>query len=520
MILDREPSGLDQETRAALARNLAFSDEVLAVSEARFALEAGDFKVQVRRGRKTTTFEAAALEAIQDSGGMKPRDLGKMLGFDEEDADFANRLCARLFDLKAVFGDPSHVVLSPAGSESVATGTMPETKEERISLVLPGFGGPPRESIPVPRKISAGLVKLVSWSDEGTAQAQDGDAVLEQARLQHPDLHNPDNGVWIEPQSLRQVRRGSCSMTRKCALVRSRLNGETRLVPLPREKDPEGNAFVARIASRAVTERDRLLAEFEEARKLDPSSLVEAPPAADPREEILKLIREAKQEENEKRIKELQLQYSQLQPRYYNTYAFEEELLSVFARSSVIWIKSPFVRQYAMRERARQIENALQRKATIVLVASLPEGREQENVDPRVREDLENLTRDRERFLFVESQVFHTKLMYSFGPESYAYQGSFNILSFMAREGERLVRDETMVRLPWEKAAAAVFDAERDAVIRTLEGSLRGIEASLEARKKTNPKIIDRALEDKAAMLAKKIALVRNLPIPLLKEEP
>lgn len=523
MIVDQAPSGLDQATRVALGKRLGPFDEVLHIEEARFMLQAYEYRASITRGRKLTVFEKAAFGLLSAKGEMEPSDLGRMLGFSEKDGDFATRLCKRLFDLKAISGDENGIALTETGKLSAETGSIPEIEQTSFDILLVASDSQEINEKPIPRKMATDLMKKVEWHSTLVGSAPSIEKVLLQAAEQHPDLHSPDNGVRIDSASLKRQKDGHVTMVQRCALVHSKLDKSIRLVPIPRERDPEANRLLTILAGSSKSELNRIFQVYEgktqsnssagdEDRSIVSGIITQMP---DERDTIIEQLQAAITQKDQAQEKELKAAYAALSPKYFSTFDFEEEMLRIFARSKIVWIKSPFVRQSAMRERGRQIENALRRKATVILVASKTEGNQQKNVDQGVREYLNDLNRKEERFLFIESDIFHSKLLFSFAEDISIYQGSFNILSFLPRETDHKIRDETMVRLPWDKAGYDFFDNERMAVLSALEEKSSSLKKTIEGRKKSNPAIADKDMEARLALYQAKAKLVLDLNVPL-----
>lgn len=148
--------------------------------------------------------------------------------------------------------------------------------------------------------------------------------------------------------------------------------------------------------------------------------------------------------------------------RHFNTLEFEVELKSLFdTTSDTIIIQSPWVRDYAFKNRIPFILNYLKKGGKVFIAYS---ENEEENGDPMVQEDsmkkILEIEKNNFNFYYCEFPAFHYKnvwLIKSSGENTY-YSGSYNILSFFVSQGLTKVRQEKMTKMKWDEELAEQYN--------------------------------------------------------------
>lgn len=148
--------------------------------------------------------------------------------------------------------------------------------------------------------------------------------------------------------------------------------------------------------------------------------------------------------------------------RHFNTLEFEVELKSLFdTTSDTIIIQSPWVRDYAFKNRIPFILNYLKKGGKVFIAYS---ENEDENGDPMVQEDsmkkILEIEKNNFNFYYCEFPAFHYKnvwLIKSSGENTY-YSGSYNILSFFVSQGLTKVRQEKMTKMKWDDELAEQYN--------------------------------------------------------------
>lgn len=148
--------------------------------------------------------------------------------------------------------------------------------------------------------------------------------------------------------------------------------------------------------------------------------------------------------------------------RHFNTLEFEVELKSLFdTTSDTIIIQSPWVRDYAFKNRIPFILNYLKKGGKVFIAYS---ENEEANGDPMVQEDsmkkILEIEKNNFNFYYCEFPAFHYKnvwLIKSSGENTY-YSGSYNILSFFVSQGLTKVRQEKMTKMKWDEELAEQYN--------------------------------------------------------------
>ncbi|HUX21491.1 MAG TPA: hypothetical protein VMW69_09635, partial [Spirochaetia bacterium] len=368
MILDREPPRLSAEDRARLRGRLRPFEDVLATGSAELEVRFLEAGADIAKSRPASTFEFAALQVLAREKDTAPAEIGKALGFDEPDGDFGLRVCERLKGAGAISGDQSIVYLTEAGRQMAETGTVPERFNTNFIVGAPGVRTEDGRPIPVTTVLAKSLEKKIAWSDAAVETPPEIEEILAQCAERHPDLHRPDRGVAIIAETLVVRKRGTAILELNLALVRSRLDGLHRLVPI-NKMDRQSFAFSEALTSRADGVIERMLeglAQFETS-----TDATESVPIEDDRDRLATLARQAVEGGNQAMAEHFKSMLPTVRPRRFGTLEFEDELLSLMASSRSIWIKSPFVRSRALAFRKGALSNLVQRKGVVVLIASL-----------------------------------------------------------------------------------------------------------------------------------------------------
>ena len=148
--------------------------------------------------------------------------------------------------------------------------------------------------------------------------------------------------------------------------------------------------------------------------------------------------------------------------RHFNSLEFEVELKRLFdTTAETIWILSPWVRDFAFKNRIPFIQQYLKKGGKIFVAYSKNEA---DKGEPMVQEEsmkkLLELEKNNFNFYFCELEPFHYKnvwLREDKGKSIY-YSGSYNILSFFVSQGFKKIRQEKMTRMDWDDELQEQFD--------------------------------------------------------------
>ncbi|MCR5862323.1 hypothetical protein LRS05_09275 [Flavobacterium sp. J372] len=147
--------------------------------------------------------------------------------------------------------------------------------------------------------------------------------------------------------------------------------------------------------------------------------------------------------------------------RHFNSLEFEVELKKLFDDTSdTIIIQSPWVRDYAFRNRVPFIKSYLKKGGRVYIAYSENEsfGGEQ-MVQDQSRKIIDELDKNL-NFYHCELPAFHYKnvwLVKENGSNSY-YSGSYNILSFFVSKDKKNVRQEKMTKMRWDDELVVQFN--------------------------------------------------------------
>ncbi len=172
-------------------------------------------------------------------------------------------------------------------------------------------------------------------------------------------------------------------------------------------------------------------------------------------------IDEAIDSQDTRKIKEIEKEVEAIK-RHFNSLEFEVELKRLFdTTADTIWILSPWVRDFAFKNRIPFIQQYLKKGGKIFVAYSK---NETDKGAPMVQEEsmkkLLELEKNNFNFYFCELEPFHYKnvwLREDKGKSIY-YSGSYNILSFFVSQGFKKIRQEKMTRMDWDDELQEQFD--------------------------------------------------------------
>lgn len=164
-------------------------------------------------------------------------------------------------------------------------------------------------------------------------------------------------------------------------------------------------------------------------------------------DELDKALVEGKTEE----IKEI-IQKTEATKNHFNTLEFEVELKRIFDETKgSLWILSPWVKDNAFFKRIPFIEKYLRKGGEVYIAFSQPESSNDEMVQEKSMNKLEELDTSYNNFYYCELPPFHYKNVYLLEIDSKPlyYTGSYNILSFFVHQNQKYIRQEKMTRSEW-----------------------------------------------------------------------
>ncbi|MBA4155788.1 hypothetical protein, partial [Flavobacterium sp.] len=163
-------------------------------------------------------------------------------------------------------------------------------------------------------------------------------------------------------------------------------------------------------------------------------------------------IEEAIHNQDTTKIKEIEKEVESIK-RHFNSLEFEVELKKLFdSTSDTILIQSPWVRDFAFKNRVPFIKDYLRKGGRVYIAYSENESFGGEDM---VQDESKKLLVELDKnlnFYFCELPAFHYKnvwLIKQDNKNSY-YSGSYNILSFFVHQNMKNVRQEKMTRMDWD----------------------------------------------------------------------
>jgi hypothetical protein len=152
------------------------------------------------------------------------------------------------------------------------------------------------------------------------------------------------------------------------------------------------------------------------------------------------------------KIKEIEKEVEAIK-RHFNSLEFEVELKKLFdTTSDTIIIQSPWVRDFAFKNREPFIKEYLRKGGRVYIAYSENESYGGEDM---VQEESKKLLAELDKhlnFYCCELPAFHYKNVWLIrkDKENSYYSGSYNILSFFVHQNMKNVRQEKMTRMDWD----------------------------------------------------------------------
>ncbi|MCZ2249295.1 MAG: hypothetical protein LC111_11115 [Bacteroidia bacterium] len=163
-------------------------------------------------------------------------------------------------------------------------------------------------------------------------------------------------------------------------------------------------------------------------------------------------IDEAINNQDTTKIKEIEKEVESIK-RHFNSLEFEVELKKLFdTTSDTILIQSPWVRDFAFKNRVPFIKEYLRKGGKVYIAYSENESFGGEDM---VQEESKKLLAELDKnlnFYCCELPAFHYKNVWLIrkDKENSYYSGSYNILSFFVHQNMKNVRQEKMTRMDWD----------------------------------------------------------------------
>jgi hypothetical protein len=393
---------------------------------------------------------------------MTAERMGELLGLDPE-KDPAGRMIiskaiADLVNDRMIVGDDEGLELTATGREYAAKGVKFSTYKRNFDLYFDMM-----DTGRITGKEIFGSLRseLLTGNEHKWDPPQDISDIRKFAEVQAPEIHLPANGNKLLSAEYKRTQAFAAKLW-VCLLENFRDNTLRTLV-----YDEVRDTIIPEL-SRTIDAHEGLKKQLLDQLIQEDDSITETREGKP--EEQLRIEKDligmqaeldkAIDSHEEGKAREI-LHTASVMKKHFDSIEFEVELARLFKETSdQIWMLSPWVRKNAFRRRSVLIEDYLKKGGTVFVAFSLPEKPDDIMADAESRQKLLELEKHYSNFYFCELPPFHYKNVWlRTGNASNAYYtGSFNILSFFVKEGQRYVRQEKMVLTSWNPEVEKEFE--------------------------------------------------------------
>ena len=384
---------------------------------------------------------------------MSAEKIGNILGFDiQKDPAENDILLKAINDLKAdkmLDGDESILWLTDVGIEYAKNGVKFSTFTRDFDLYVDNIGVA-KEKV---KEIFSNLKSEKQATFSKDFLPKNSEEVKPLAELQAPEIHFPKKNFLLQ-ECTPTGAEGYKAKVWVVLLENFRDNTMRAIV-----YDEKQNKVIDAL-SEALDKQDEIKAELLE-RLVKVDDEIEFTNEEKQKEQVeieqalihkQEEIDEAINNQDTTKIKEIEKEVESIK-RHFNSLEFEVELKKLFdTTSDTILIQSPWVRDFAFKNRVPFIKDYLRKGGRVYIAYS-----ENENFggEDMVQEESKKLLTELDKnlkFYCCELPAFHYKnvwLVKKDNKNSY-YSGSYNILSFFVHHNMKNVRQEKMTRMDWD----------------------------------------------------------------------
>lgn len=384
---------------------------------------------------------------------MSAEKIGNILGFDiQNDPAENNILLKAIKDLKAdkmLDGDESILWLTDVGVEYAKTGVKFSTFTRNFDLYIDNIGVA-KEKV---KEIFSNLKSEKQLGINKDFLPKNIEGVKPLAELQAPEIHFPQKNFLLQECTPTGIE-GFKAKVWVVLLENFRDNTMRAIV-----YDEKQNKVIEAL-SEALDKQDDLKSELLE-RLVKVDDEIEFTNEEKQKEQIeieqalihkQVEIDEAINQQDVIKIKEIEKEVEAIK-RHFNSLEFEVELKKLFdTTSETILIQSPWVRDFAFKNRVPFIKEYLRKGGRVYIAYS---ENESFGGEAMVQEESKKLLAELDKnlnFYCCELPAFHYKNVWLIRKDkknSY-YSGSYNILSFFVHQNMKNVRQEKMTRMDWD----------------------------------------------------------------------
>ena len=384
---------------------------------------------------------------------MSAEKIGNILGFDiQKDPAENDILLKAIKDLKAdkmLDGDESILWLTDVGIEYAKNGVKFSTFTRDFDLYIDSIGVS-KEKV---KEIFSNIKSEKTPNFDKDFLPKNIEEVKPIAELQAPEIHFPKKNFLL--QECTPIGAEGFKAKVWVVLLENFRDNTLRAVVY----DEKQNKVIDTL-SEALDKQDELKSELLE-RLVKVDDDIEFTNEEKQKEQVE--IEQAlihKQEEIEDaitrqdavKIKEIEKEVEVIK-RHFNSLEFEVELKKLFdTTSDTILIQSPWVRDFAFKNRVPFIKEYLRKGGRVYIAYSENESFGGEDM---VQEESKKLLAELDKnlnFYCCELPAFHYKNVWLIrkDKENSYYSGSYNILSFFVHQNMKNVRQEKMTRMDWD----------------------------------------------------------------------
>ena len=384
---------------------------------------------------------------------MSAEKIGNILGFDiQKDPAENDILLKAIKDLKAdkmLDGDESILWLTDVGIEYAKNGVKFSTFTRDFDLYIDSIGVS-KEKV---KAIFSNIKSEKTPNFDKDFLPKNIEEVKPIAELQAPEIHFPKKNFLL--QECTPVGAEGFKAKVWVVLLENFRDNTLRAIVY----DEKQNKVIDTL-SEALDQQDELKSELLE-RLVKVDDDIEFTNEEKQKEQVeieqalihkLEEIEDAITRQDAVKIKEIEKEVEAIK-RHFNSLEFEVELKKLFdTTSDTILIQSPWVRDFAFKNRVPFIKEYLRKGGRVYIAYSENECFGGEDM---VQEESKKLLAELDKnlnFYCCELPAFHYKNVWLIrkDKENSYYSGSYNILSFFVHQNMKNVRQEKMTRMDWD----------------------------------------------------------------------